>query len=181
MKKIMNFLALPVICLILAGCLVLTYNQTAPKIEQINKQMADDARREVLASADTFTEVSGQQLPDGVVDVYQAENGAGIAIQLISKGYGGDLNMMVGVDKDGKIAGVKIVSGSETAGVGAKTYESKFTDQYKGKNGQIKAVKNTAQNDNEIVAISGASISSKAVTAGVNAALETYEQVKGVL
>ena len=94
------------------------------------------------------------------------ENGAlsGYCISTVTAGYGGDINLIVGVTKDGEVKGVKIVSMSETAGLGSKTQSASFLGQFVGKSGTLTVGEN-------VDGVSGATISSKAVTAGVEQAL----------
>ena len=177
MKKILKFLMLPMTCLILGLGLALTNAFTKPVIADINLKLATEARQEALPSASSFEELSGV-FPEGVKSIYRGSGGEGIAVELTVKGYGGDMNMMVGIDPNGNVARVKIVSAAETAGVGAKTYERDFLDRYDGRTGPLTAVKGEVGGENQIAAISGATVSSKAVTSGVNLALEAFEQVK---
>lgn len=179
MKKVMEFLMLPVTCLILGIGLAFTNAFTKPVILESGIRMANEARAAVLPGTSEFSEVNGE-FPEGIISVFKGSNGEGLAVELTTKGYGGDMKLMVGMDTEGKITGVKVVSASETAGVGAKTYEKSFLDLFNGRSGQLKAVKTGATAD-DIQAISGATVSSKAVTDGVNVAQDVFEQVKGEL
>lgn len=179
MKKVMEFLMLPITCLVLGIGLAFTNAFTKPVIQETAIRMANEARSEVLPGTSDFTEINGE-FSEGINSVFKGSNGEGIAVEVITKGYGGDMKLMVGIDPQGKITGVKVVSASETAGVGAKVYEKNFLDLFNGRSGQLKAVKTGATAD-DIQAISGATVSSKAVTAGVNVAQQAFEQIKGEL
>ena len=85
--------------------------------------------------------------------------------------------MIVGVDNDLKVTGVEIISQSETAGLGAKCTEDGFKAQFVGKTENIAVTKNGAK-DNEIDAITSATITSKAVTKGVNDAISVVKEAK---
>ena len=88
---------------------------------------------------------------------------------------------MTGISAEGEITGVVILDHSETPGLGANAERASFTDQYKQpapENG-ITLVKNKAPAEGEIEALTGASITSRAVTNAVNAAIEQYNAVKG--
>jgi electron transport complex protein RnfG len=168
------------ICTVAALMLSLTNNITAPVIEQRDIQASNEARQEVLQDAEEFKEVTNIK-GDLIEEVYQGVKGGeiiGYTIKTAPKGYGGTVEVMVGISNDGKISGVKIGNNSETPGLGSKAAEPSFKDQYNGKNAQtpLNVVKGNASNENDIVAISGATITSKAVTAGVNAAMDVYEQ-----
>ena len=100
----------------------------------------------------------------GTNAVYAIADGAeGYCVSLDAKGFGGEIGMMVGVGADGALRGVEIVSHSETPGFGAKADDAEYLSQYIGQGSALALNK-------EISAISGATISSKAVLAGVNAA-----------
>lgn len=168
------------ICTVAALMLSLTNNITAPVIEQRDIQASNEARQDVLQDAEEFKEVTNIK-GDLIEEVYQGIKGGeiiGYTIKTAPKGYGGTVEVMVGISNDGKISGVKIGNNSETPGLGSKAAEPSFKDQYNGKNAQtpLNVVKGNASNENDIVAISGATITSKAVTAGVNAAMDVYEQ-----
>ncbi|GKZ04543.1 electron transport complex subunit G [Paraclostridium bifermentans] len=169
-----------VICAVASLMLSLTNNITAPVIEQRNIQANNESRQEVLQVAEEFSEVKDVK-GDLIEEVYQGTKGGevvGYTIKTTPKGYGGKVEVMVGISNDGKISGVKIGNHSETPGLGSKSADPSFKDQYNGKSTKtpLNVVKGNASNENDIVAISGATITSKAVTAGVNAAMDVYEQ-----
>jgi Na+-translocating ferredoxin:NAD+ oxidoreductase subunit G len=106
----------------------------------------------------------------------------GYAIKVAPKGYGGAIQMMVGISTEGKVEGIKILSHSETPGLGANAPQPKFSGQFAGKptEKELTVVKKAPSANNEIEAISGATISSKAVTSGVNEAVKFYNaKLKG--
>ncbi|WP_250673761.1 RnfABCDGE type electron transport complex subunit G [Paraclostridium ghonii] len=169
-----------VICAVASLMLSLTNNITAPVIEQRNIQANNESRQEVLQDAKEFKEVTNVK-GDLVEEIYQGEKDGevvGYTIKTAPRGYGGNVEVMVGISSDGKISGVKIGNHSETPGLGSKAAEPAFKDQYNGKSVEtsLNVVKGNASNENDIVAISGATITSKAVTAGVNAAMDVYKQ-----
>lgn len=94
-------------------------------------------------------------------------------------GYGGDIKMAVGISSENDtLTGFSVLSNSETAGLGAKCTEEEFAGQFAGKSADgIEYVKGGASADNQIDAISGATITTNAVTEGVNAALNVYNQL----
>ncbi|MBQ2135904.1 MAG: FMN-binding protein, partial [Clostridia bacterium] len=97
-----------------------------------------------------------------------------------AKGYGGDVSVMTAVDLEGEILAVDILDVTgETPGLGQNAAKEGFYSQFAGKNDKITVVKNGADEDaGEINAVTGATISSKAVTSAVNKALEYYEVLK---
>ncbi|WP_167957762.1 RnfABCDGE type electron transport complex subunit G [Anaerosporobacter faecicola] len=87
-----------------------------------------------------------------------------------ANGYGGNITISMGIKIDGTVTGMEILSINETAGLGMKATEGKFKDQFKDKNvDQFAYTKTKATNENEIDALSGATITTKAVTSAVNA------------
>lgn len=110
---------------------------------------------------------------DGVAQLISGNNTYGYVVTVTSKeGYGGDIQFTVGFDMDGKVTGISMLSISETAGLGMKAKEKDFLNKYVGKSGGNFVVNkdNTSGATNEIDAISGATITTRAVTKGVNAA-----------
>ncbi|HVN67537.1 MAG TPA: FMN-binding protein, partial [Candidatus Sulfotelmatobacter sp.] len=96
--------------------------------------------------------------------------GQGQAIPVTVTGYHGPISMMVGIDNGGKVSGVKIISQKETAGLGADIVKPKFLKQFIGKDAKSKL-----EVKQDIDAITGASISSRAVCQGVKDALEKFQ------
>jgi electron transport complex protein RnfG len=97
----------------------------------------------------------------------------GYVVSTTSKdGYGGNITISAGVSADGTLKGIEILEISETAGLGAKATQDSFKSQYKDKKVEMfKVTKKGKSADNEIDAISGATITSNAVTNAVNASL----------
>lgn len=181
MKDILKLgVTLFAICAVAALVLGVTNNITAPVIEERNIQASNEARKTVLPEADEFKELEGMN-SDIVLEVYEGiKDGQviGYTIKTSSKGYGGAIELMVGISKDGKITGVEIGNHSETPGLGSKATEPMFKNQYVDKDvsNSLLVVKGSANNDNEISAISGATITSNGVTSGVNAAMKIYNE-----
>ena len=148
----------------------LTNMITAPAIQVQAEQAADAARRAVLPTAETFT---AQTAPEGMKDAYAGYDASGALVgktgTIVTKGYGGEIEITVGLDLNGAITGVSIggSSFSETAGLGARAKEAWFGEQYIGKTTPIALVKDGG----EIDAITSATITSRAVTNAVNDAV----------
>jgi electron transport complex protein RnfG len=96
----------------------------------------------------------------------------GFCLQVEPMGFGGAITMIVGVDGQGAVLGVEIVELSETPGLGAKADDVKWLAQYQGASGSLNVVKAATGNPGDITALSGATITSKGVTAGVQTALD---------
>ncbi len=161
-----------VICLVATLLLGMTNSITAPIIEKLAIETEIKSRQTVFADAVSFGEAKA--LDDGA-SIVEAFDGNGTVIGHVvvntAKGYGGDISVMTGVDADGKVTGVNILSHAETAGLGAKATETSFRDQFAGLIKGITVSKDKA-GENSIDAITGATITSRAVTEAVNAAIE---------
>lgn len=174
------------ICAVAALALGFVNQVTAPIIEQRNIQTNNESRQIVLADAKEFKQLDDSVfkqvdgLEDGIIaEVYEGKNGSetvGYTIKTLPKGYGGQIELIVGISKDGVIKGINIGSMSETPGLGTKAAEPGFKDQFNEKQAkELNVVKGKASSDDQVQAISGATITSKAVTSGVNAAIKVFE------
>lgn len=174
--------SLLLICVVVTALLGVTNQITAPQIEQLALETQEAAKKEVLPNAASFS-AKKQTEKDGEPYAYfegLSEDGAvlGYVFQTAAKGYGGDISVMVGVHIDGTVAGVSILSISETAGLGMNAKNESFLTQFVGKSGEIGVQKN-GSSDTEIQALTGATITSKAMVSAVNQALALYDTVGG--
>ena len=145
-------------------------NITVEADDELNK-LIDKYKKEGAEIKGQDGEVIDAEISEGVAVKDASGTVLGFAFIAKSKGYGGDVSVSVGVTPDGTITGIDIVSMSETAGLGANCTQDWFKNQYAGKSGQIVVSKVGASADNEIDALSGATITSNAVTRSVNACL----------
>ena len=161
--------ALFLICLVATTLLAVTNKVTAPKIAELSAQTEVETRQKVLPAATQFGETQEMKGGSGTYAVGKDASGneVGYVFVTVSKGYGGDVKIMTGVDKNGAVTGISPLELNETAGLGMKA-------QFKGKVKDIAVNKNSASG-NEIQALTGATITSKAVTAAVNEALSYYD------
>ena len=174
-------------CLVVAAALGGVNAITADKIAAINWENTQKAMKEVVADPDNteFTELeltddmtaaastAGGTLDSAYEVVVNGEND-GYAIKVVASGSQGNIEMMVGVDGEGTVTGVSIVDNSETAGIGSKVMDNEplasgvpVLDQFQGKT----AADMPLTVGSNVDAISGATVSTKGVTSGVNAAL----------
>ena len=177
-------LNLLIISAVAALLLALTNSVTSSTIAKRNEQENAEARKLVLESAQDFEQVKDVKTDNSkgveVSEIYEAKdasgNTVGYTLKVLPSGYGGTIELMVGIDSaKGQVSGINVVSNSETAGLGAKSTDPEFSDQYKGKPlEELSVLKNGTPGDTEIKAISGATITSTAVTNGVDAAIEVY-------
>lgn len=119
---------------------------------------------------------SGEATVDEVATAKKQENLGYVITVTEHEGYGGDITFTVGIKQDGTICGVSVLTINETAGLGMKAKEASFLNQFKDKKVEkFTYTKNGAGKENEIDAISGATITTKAMTKGVNAAIECFQ------
>lgn len=122
----------------------------------------------VAPNADVFSELYTEDTTiDGISGAYKGTTFLGYCVEVTPSGFGGAIQLMVGVDKSGSVTGVAILNHNETPSLGANADSSDYLNQYLGKSGLIRV--NSGRN--AINAITGATITSKAVTEGVNTAL----------
>lgn len=155
-----------VVALTLAG----VNSVTASRIEQIKEEKMQAAMEEVLPGAQGLQSESFYDPTGTVKTVYRC--GDGCVVEVVPSGFGGTITMMVGILPDGTVSGISIVSHTETAGLGsvaaADTAAGEaFRGQFVGASGTLAVDKDGGTVDS----ITSATITSRAVTDGVNAAL----------
>ena len=170
-------------CVVVAGLLGLVNMVTEGPIADINKANTETAMKAVVSDPDNTSFSEALEITDGmtaaassagasVTEAYEVQVGgapAGYALKIVSSGSQGNIEMMVGVDGEGTVTGVSIVKNSETSGIGSRVMENEngVLDQFIGKS----AADGTLAVGTNVDAISGATVSSRGVTTGVNAAL----------
>lgn len=174
MKKSFNEIIKPVlvlvcICLVVTALLAYINSVTSPIIAKAEQEKTEQAMSEVLAEADGFNPLEIENLPERVTEVYSASNGSGYVFMLTTKGYGGDMKLICGMKADGTIEQCKTLSHAETSGLGSKTAEDPYRNQYCGKN---------ADTLSEVDAITGATISSTAYKNAIEDAFKAFDMVK---
>ena len=183
-------LILAVVCFVVTGALAVVNGITGPIIDESERLAKIEALSQVLPGAGSFSEIKtaeeltgeGYSVSERIVGIYEAANGdtpAGYVAQVATKGYGGDINLFIGVNMQMETTGVVITSHNETPGLGSKAAEPSFIDQFLGAvpSGLFNVVKNPPSSDSEVEAVSGATISSRAVTNGVDDALELIKSI----
>ena len=181
-------------CVVVAAALGGVNAVTADKIADINRENTVKAMKAVVADPDATDFSDAMELTetmtaaaasvgatlDSVYGVQTGGQAAGYAIKVVASGSQGSIEMMVGVDGEGVVTGVSIVKNSETKGIGSKVMENQNTNagvgvlsQFEGKS----AADGTLTVGANVDAITGATVSTRGVTTGVNAALA----VAGVL
>ena len=159
---------LTIACLLSGVIIAGVYAITAPVAAQERINLKNQAMRELVAGAETFKPVEGK------TEWFAAIKGGQVVAYVVpaeSKGYAGSIKMLAAVTSDGKIMDYKILSHLETPGLGDKAGEPKFRKQFAGKTANdLEVVK--VPTDKNIQALTGATITSRAVTKGIREAAE---------
>lgn len=166
------------ICAVATALLGMTNSVTEQKIQEVAARASAQARAKVCENAESFEEKTDK---NGNV-YYEAKDKdgktVGFAVTTEDKSYGGRIEVMTGLSADGKITGIEILTIDDTPGLGMNAKKDSFKNQYTGKNGEL-TVSKSASSDNEIQALTGATITSNAVTRCVNKATEIYKNATG--
>ena len=169
-------MTLLIITAVVAAALAVVNDITAPIIQKINEEKTQAAIEKVLPGGGepVYCFVDGTGL---VKAAYASE--LGYAIEVTPTGFDGEIQMMVGVDKDGNLLGIDIISHTETAGLGAVAAADSakgeaFRSQFIGLSESLAVKKDGGQIDS----ITSATITSRAVVKGINAALECAKNME---
>ncbi len=167
-------LTLLIITAVVAAALAVVNAVTAPKIARLNEEKTQAAIEKVLPGGGEKLEIADG---NGMVRaVYGSDKG--YAVEVASSGFGGEILMMVGIDLQGSVTGLDIISHTETAGLGSVAAEDTakgeaFRNQFAGTQGDLAVEKDGGQIDS----LTSATITSRAVVAGVNAAVECVKNL----
>lgn len=187
-------IVLAVICIVAAGLLAVTNGVTAPIITQQALETETAAKQAVLPQGKEFVDIDENTLSEllntsdnenlnNVIQVstaYDEDNQfVGMAVKTTVSGFGGDIIILIGIDAQGTVTTYQVLSHSETAGLGDNMNKDFFKDQFSGKSTQetLTVVKRNPASDTEVQAITGATISSKAVTLAVSSAMDAYNVI----
>ncbi len=166
-------LTLLVITSLVAAVLAGVNAITEPVILRLNEEKTQQAIEAVLPGGGQPLELEDTT---GLIKAAYVSD-TGYAVQVAPSGFDGEIDMMVGVSKDGKVLGISIISHTETAGLGAvAAAKTSAGEAFRGQFSNTDAP--FAVGDN-IDALTGATITSKAVTSGINAAVEFVKEVQG--
>lgn len=175
-KKIIDYiLRLTILCVIASAAVAWVYLETKPRIELEEKRRLFLARKEVLPQAEKFEEKSIKE-KEIYIQGYD-ENGkpVGKIAETKKRGYAAMIKILVGINDFNKITKVKILDEMETPGLGAKIKEEKFLSRFPGKTVEELKLK---KDKGAIDAVTGATISSRAVIEAVKEGLGKFTQVK---
>jgi electron transport complex protein RnfG len=158
--------------LIIAG----VYFFTHPIAVEKSKQLEIESMQTLVQNANNFKKIPNK------TNYYEAQkDGKTIAYVVPSetKGYGGTIKMLVAVTKDGKVIDYSIQSANETPGLGDNASKEPFRKQFKDKTSENLEVVKDPSNTKNIQAMTGATISSKAVTKAVKQAVDEVKTLEG--
>ena len=193
-KKIVHdALILTAFTLVLGFVLGLVYEITKEPIAAADAATAQAAYSKVFADAESFEAYEGfdkeaaaslmeeQGFNDEITDVQTAKDGGGNSLGYVitvtaKDGSQANITFSVGIQMDGTVNGYSITSIAETPGLGDKAKNEEFSGQFQGKQADsITVVKQAPASDSEIESISGATITSRAMTNGVNACMAYFK------
>ncbi len=197
-KIVKNTLILSAITIV-AGCLLgLVYEITKAPIAQAQENAKQEAYKTVLADAAEFTVdetldpakaadalLEAGYSGDDITEVEEAKDASGEVMGYVitvtsHEGYGGDIKISVAILSDGTVKGIEMLEISETAGLGMKADEDEFKNQFKDKQVEkFSYTKSGEDGDDKIDALSGATITTNAVTNAVDSALVYFQNVLG--
>lgn len=196
---VMDCIKLCVITLVAGLLLGIVYNVTKNPIAAQNAKQKQAAYKTVFTNADKFEEVKVDQkdvkavlkkndlAQNTISEVVKAVDKSGKQLGYVFSvtnpdGYGGDVSLSVGIRNDGTVNGYETLSISETAGLGMKAKEPEFKSNFKNKKAdKFEVVKDGSgkNDDSKVDAISGATITSRAVTSAVNSCVAYSKSLKG--
>ncbi|GAB6169930.1 RnfABCDGE type electron transport complex subunit G [Clostridium carnis] len=186
MKENFKLGGILLIITMIAGLLLGFANDLTKEAIIENSKINKEDLNAILPVAESIKDMDIEIAEDGTVkEVYEAVKGndvVGYVLKVTSKGFHGAIDFVVAISKENKVSGIKVLSHSETPGLGAKVAEEKFASRFVDKpaTGYLEVVKTTPNKDTEIEAVSGATVSSKASIAAVNDAIAFYlEKIKG--
>ena len=196
-KIVKNTLILTAITVVSGLLLGVVYGITKEPIAQAQENTKQEAYRTVLSDASEFETVEfdadaaasllseNGYTSDVITEIAEGTDAGGenvgyvISVQS-SEAYDGSLSLSVGIASDGTVKGIEMLDISETAGLGMKADEAEFKDQFKDKNVQKFTYTKTGEDgDDKIDAISGATITTNAVTNAVDSALVYFQNELG--
>ncbi|HZK21250.1 MAG TPA: RnfABCDGE type electron transport complex subunit G [Oscillospiraceae bacterium] len=180
-EYILPALSLFSICLVCSVLLAFTNSATKEKIAERQKEAESKSISSAVRDAVSFSDALSINVDENEQIYYEAFSKDDVLSAYVfittSKGYGGEVKVVTGIDSNGLCTGVVPIILNETPGLGMKAGAENFLNQYLGKSENI-GVKKSGPTKNDIEAISGATITSDAVTDAVNTAFKVYNAVK---
>lgn len=169
-EKYMYYIRIVGKLIIISACVALMLGVvnhfTSDKIETNSMAKFMNAVNIIFPDSDSVDKINITIVPpvETVYKVTQAGESIGYCMKVLPKGFNGEIELIVGTDLSGKILGVRIISHSETSGIGSRVNSESYLSGYKNKTGQLRL-------NSDISNVAGATVSSKAILSGVNAVL----------
>lgn len=185
-NTVISVFVLALVTVLIIALLVLTNYFFGPKIVDLNMDKIKNSMVSVMPEGTSFEDIT-----TSVTDVWTEEvpilnvsavkdkkaNLIGYCFEIAPQGYSGKIEMMVGINLDGEIAGIDIISSADTFGLGSKIEENAFKKQFVGKSKGFTLTKGTTVSRDEVLIISGATYSTKGFYDGAQAALTAYKLI----
>jgi electron transport complex protein RnfG len=163
-----------IVCGFSAASLAVMNSVTKEPIARYEKQQTDEALRGVFPDADEFVNSE----PGRVWKALSKGQKAGRVFRTQVQGYSGPITLMFGTDSSGAVTGLRVLSHTETPGLGAKITTAQFRDQFRNKRPEQLILKKSDPARGQIDAVTGATISSRAVTKALCTTLESFNREK---
>ena len=189
MKQIIKIgFILLLISAIAAFALGFTNEVTKDRIAEQRFLANEQAKKDVLPDAASFVDITGEDLEaivsqfEPITEAYIGLDASGSPIGYVFKstpnGFSGAVEVVTGVTIDEVVTGLRVGSHNETPGLGAKAKDAQFYDQFTGKSSTSQiGVSKTAASGNDIQSITGATISSVAISNGANASIDAFNWI----
>lgn len=180
-EALTNSIVLAVVLIVISLVLGALHNFLQPVISDMyeNSLMG---KMEELVPARSYKKLDIEfEKANSIISAYEAKNGLtleGYCIETEANGYEAPVRILVGLDAEGSVLGVEILSMNETTGYGSRVNDKTFLSQFAGKNKELNIVRGEADTEEKISAISGATVSSTAVKNGVNNAIAAASQLR---
>ena len=171
---VLPILVLSLICLVVAGALAVVNNFTLPVIELAAAERAAAARKEIIPEADGFDFLVVEGAPRSIIEIYKATNDTGYIFIISIPGYGGNIDLICGINNDGRIIKTAVLAHTETKGMTDPVFaqhhptQPTFQGNFIGKDKDL----------NGIVPVTGATISSNAYKNGIKDAFTAFELIR---
>lgn len=169
-------LNLTMVCLVSGLIIATVYFFTEPITIKKNAQLKQESMQQLVQKADSFTAIKGKS---GWYEARKGNKTIAYVVPSDTKGYGGTIELLVAVSADGSVLDFQILSANETPGLGSNALKASFRDQFEGKTSKDLTVVKDKTNKKNIQAMTGATITSTAVTKGVKAAVDEVKSYMG--
>ncbi len=171
LKKAFPVILLTVVVAICVSLLTAVGGITLPRIEAMERE------RILGMLSDMFPDMTRYSLEEEIYTIYKDEDAIGYAFIAVGRGYGGDVNILVGLEDEATVKGITIISHTETPGLGSKIAEDLFTDQFASADIDDVAL---TRDGGRIDAVTGATVSARAVADAVRStAREKIDLIRG--